>query len=43
VVRDIGGAGPMHPETWAQLLQERGGGDVQVHAGTGVNVIAARW
>jgi hypothetical protein len=43
VVRDLGGAGPLHPDTWSQLLQERGGGDVQVHAGTGVNVIAARW
>jgi hypothetical protein len=43
VVRDLGGVGPLHPATWAQLLQERGGGDVQIHEGTGVNVIAACW
>lgn len=43
VVRDLAGAGPLHAETWAHLLHERGGTDVQVHDGTGVNVIAARW
>ena len=43
VVRDLGGTGPLHPETWVQLLQERGGGDAQVHQGTGANVIAAHW
>jgi hypothetical protein len=43
VVRDLGGSGPLHAATWTQLLQERGGVDVQVHEGTGVNVIAARW
>lgn len=43
VVRDLGGAGPLDPATWAHLLQEHGGGDIQVHEGTGVNVIAARW
>ena len=43
VVRDLGGVGPLHPATWSQLLQERGGADIQVHEGTGVNVIAAHW
>jgi len=43
VVRDLGGVGPLHPATWSQLLEERGGVDVQVHEGTGVNVIAAHW
>ena len=43
VVRDLGGVGPLHPATWTHLFQERGGVDVQVHEGSGVNVIAARW
>jgi hypothetical protein len=43
VVRDLGGAGPLHPETWVHLLQERGGVDAQVHEATGANLIAARW
>jgi hypothetical protein len=43
VVRDLGGRGPLHPDTWVHLLQERGGVDAQVHEGTGANVIAARW
>jgi hypothetical protein len=43
VVRDLAGQGPLHPETWSHLLEERGGRDVQVHEATGVNVIAARW
>ncbi len=43
VVRDLGAPGPLHPDTWAQLLRERGGADVQVHGGAGTNVIAARW
>ncbi len=43
VVRDLAGAGPLHPATWVHLLQEHGGADIQVHEGTGVNVIAARW
>lgn len=43
VVRDLGGSGPLHPETWVHLLQERGGADAQVHEGLGANVIAARW
>jgi hypothetical protein len=43
VVRDLAGAGPLHHETWAHLLQDQGGGDIQVHEGTGVNVIAGRW
>jgi hypothetical protein len=43
VVQDLAGTGPLHPDTWTQLLQERGGVDVQVHEGTGVNVIAAHW
>lgn len=43
VVRDLAGTGPLHAATWAHLLQEHGGADVQVHEGTGVNVIAARW
>lgn len=43
IVRDLGAPGPLHPQTWAHLLQERGGVDVQVHEGTGANVIAARW
>jgi hypothetical protein len=43
VVRDLGGTGPLHPDTWTELIQERGGAEVQVHEGTGVNVIAAHW
>jgi hypothetical protein len=43
VVRDLAGPGPLHPETWSHLLEERGGQDVQVHEATGVHVIAARW
>lgn len=43
VVRDLAGPAPLHAETWAHLLNERGGADVQVHGGAGVNVIAARW
>ena len=43
VVRDLGGSGPLHPETWVHLLQERGGADAQVHEGLDANVIAARW
>lgn len=43
VTRDLGRPGPLHPETWSHLLQERGGVDVQVHEATGAHVIAARW
>lgn len=43
VVRDLAGQGPLHPETWSHLLEERGGHDVQVHEATGVHVIAAHW
>ncbi len=43
VVRDLAGPGPLHPETWAHLLEARGGHDVQVHEATGVHVIAAHW
>ncbi len=43
VVCDLGGPGPLHPETWAHLLRERGGLEVQVHEGAGANVIVGRW
>jgi hypothetical protein len=43
IVRDLGAPGPLHAPTWAHLMQERGGADVQVHEGTGANVIAAHW
>lgn len=43
VTRDLGQPGPLHAETWAHLLGERGGADVQVHEASGANVIAARW
>lgn len=43
VVRDLAGPGPLHAATWAHLLHEAGGRDVQVHDGAGVNVIAGRW
>jgi hypothetical protein len=43
VTRDLGQPGPLHPETWSHLLQERGGLDVQVHEATDAHVIAARW
>jgi hypothetical protein len=43
VVRDLGGTGPLHPDTCTELFQERGGAEVQLHEGTGVNVIAAHW
>jgi hypothetical protein len=43
VVRDLGAPGPLQAQTWAHLLQERGGTDVLVHEAPGVNVIAAQW
>ena len=43
VTRDLGRPGPLHPETWAHLLQQRGGHDVGVHEATGAHVVAARW
>lgn len=43
IVQDLGAPGPLHAPTWAHLMQERGGADVQVHEGTGANVIAAHW
>lgn len=43
VVADLGGPGPLRPETWMHLLQERGGADAQVHQASGANVIVARW
>ncbi len=43
VVQDLGGSGPLHPDTWVHLLQVRGGMEAQVHEATGANVIAAHW
>ena len=43
VVRDLGAPGPLHAPTWAHLLAELGGANVQVHAGDGVHLIAAQW
>jgi hypothetical protein len=43
VTRDLAVPGPMHAETWAHLLGERGGRDVEVHHGDGAFVVAARW
>ena len=43
VTRDLGGAGPLHAETWSHLLAQRGGRDVEVHAADGAQVVAARW
>lgn len=43
VTRDLGAPGPVHAETWAHLLGERGGSDVEVHHGDGAFVVAARW
>ena len=37
VVRDLGAPGPLHPQTWAHLLEEHGGADVQVHEGDGAS------
>jgi hypothetical protein len=43
VLTDLGAPGPLHPQTWAHLMEERGGSDVEVHDGTGARVISARW
>jgi len=43
VVRDLGGRGPLHPQTWVHLLEERGGSNAHMHVGADTNVIAARW
>lgn len=43
VTHDLGNPGPLQPETWAHLLHQRGGRDVQVHEATGAHVVAARW
>ncbi len=43
ITRDLGGAGPLHAETWSHLLAERGGRDVEVHATDGALVVTARW
>lgn len=43
VTRDLGEPGPVHAETWAHLLEARGGSDVEVHRGDGAFVVAARW
>jgi hypothetical protein len=43
IVHNLGAPGPLHAPTWAHLMQERGGADVQVHEATGANVIAAHW
>ena len=43
VTRDLGEPGPVHAETWAHLLGERGGADVEVHRARGACVVAARW
>lgn len=43
VTRDLGGPGPMHPETWAHLLDERDGRDIEIHRRDGAFVVAGRW
>ena len=43
VTRDLGGTGPLHADTWAHLLGERGGSDVAVRHGDGALVVSARW
>jgi hypothetical protein len=43
VVRDLGAPGPLHASTWAHLLRELGGANVEVHERDGVHVIAAQW
>lgn len=43
VTRDLGHPGPLHAETWAHLLTERGGRDVEIHHGADAQVVAARW
>src|SRR3546814_14696817 len=43
VTRDLGTPGPLHPDTWAHLLHERGAADVHTHSADGAPVIAAPW
>lgn len=43
VTRDLGRPGPLHAETWAHLLSERGGRDIEVRSVGDVEVVAARW
>ncbi|HEY9556738.1 MAG TPA: hypothetical protein VIR58_08385, partial [Acidimicrobiales bacterium] len=43
VTRDLGTPGPLHPDTWAHLLHERGAADVHTHSADGAHVIAATW
>lgn len=43
VTRDLGWPGPLHADTWAHLLAEHGGRDVEVHRRDGAQVVTARW
>lgn len=43
VTRDLGRPGPLHAETWAHLLAQHGGREVEVHHGAGAQLVAARW